>query len=149
MLDNLFPMHLLVVLAILAPAIFFLLTLRKTLARCSEQSHPPSPGSVWLMLIPLVNVVYQFILVGHIAKSLGNEFTRRGIAEPNLRQVKSVGMLVCVLDILAQFPFGQIATGLQILIAITALICWIIYWVGIARFSRMIAVPFSTSQQPE
>ena len=147
MFEGLFqPMHLLLLtfvgLTLLVPAIFYLLTLQKALARCSDQARTTSPESVWLMLIPLFNLVYQFILVGHIAKSLANEFARRGIVndrEPG----KSIGIAMCVLHVCGIIPL------LGIVLSLAGLVCWILYWVTIADFSGMIAAPFSPAQQPQ
>ena len=102
----------LVVIAImLVPAIFYLLTLQKTLNRCSPECRAMNPGMVWLMLIPLFNVVWQFFVVIKIAKSLGAEFQKRGLAkDPNPGQT-------------------------------LGLVCWILYWVKIAGYSGRIAAP--------
>jgi len=134
-------MHLLLVMfmaiVMIVPAVFYLLTLQKALARCGEQARTTSPESVWLMLIPLFNLVYGFILVGNVARSLGNEFARRGIANAEREPGKSLGIAMCVLNIGSIIPF------LGIPLALASLVCWIVYWVKIADFSGMIAVPFS------
>jgi hypothetical protein len=144
MLEGLFqPFHLLVLVFMLVPAVFYLLTLQKALARCSEQARTTSPESVWLMLIPLFNVVYQFILVANIARSLSNEFARRGIAHADREPGKSIGIAMCVLNIGAVIPVLWIPLGLA------GLVCWIVYWVKIADFSAMIALPFSPAPHPQ
>jgi len=145
MAEGLFqPMHLLLIgsifLLLVVPAVFYLLTLREALWRCAEESRTASPGSVWLMLIPLFNLVYGFILVGNIARSLGNEFARRGIAPADRDPGKSLGIAMCILNLCSIIPV------LGILLWFAGLICWIIYWVKIADYSRMIAVPYPTAQ---
>jgi hypothetical protein len=116
----------LVVIAImLVPAIFYLLTLQKALNRCSPECRAMNPGMVWLMLIPLFNLVWQFFVVLNMAKSLGAEFQKRGLAEdPNPGQ--TLGLVMCVGNLICG-PVG--------------LICWIIYWVKIAGYSARIAAP--------
>ena len=116
----------LVVMAImLVPFIFYLLTLQKALNRCSPECQAMKPGMVWLMFIPLFNLVWQFFVVINIAKSLGAEFQKRGIAEdPNPGQ--TLGLVMCVGNLICG-PVG--------------LICWIIYWVKIAGYSARIAAP--------
>ena len=116
----------LVVIAImLVPAIFYLLTLQKALNRCSPECRAMNPGMVWLMFIPLFNLVWQFFVVINMAKSLGAEFQKRGIAEdPNPGQ--TLGLVMCVGNLICG-PVG--------------LICWIIYWVKIAGYSARIAAP--------
>ncbi len=128
-------MIVLIVMAImLIPTIFYLLTLQKTLMRCSPESRTLSPGLVWLQLVPFLNIIWAFILVINISKSLDNEFNRRGIAhEPNPGY--NIGMAMAVCSILPIVPFLGFIAGPA------ALVCWIIYWVKIAEYSAMIAQP--------
>jgi len=118
------------------PTVFYLLTLQKTLARCSEQSRTTSPESVWLMLIPFFNLVYHFILVSAIARSLGNEFARRGIVSEDAEPAKSLGIAMCVLNVCTVIPILGLLCGLA------GLVCWILYWVKIADYSGRIAFAF-------
>jgi|SRR5579863_6589629 len=145
MLEGLFqPLHLLLLVAVgfvfLIPGVFYLLTLQKALGRCSPQARTTSPESVWLMLIPLFNLIYHFILVINIAKSLGNEFTRRGIPSADPEPGKSLGITMCVLDACSVIPvFGTLG-------ALAGLVCWILYWVRISDLSGIIATPFPPPQ---
>ncbi|MGO9085181.1 MAG: hypothetical protein ACLP6G_14800 [Terriglobales bacterium] len=138
------PWHLLLLMFVamlfVVPWVFYLLTLQKALARCSQQARTTSPESVWLMLIPLFNLVYQFILVINIAKSLGNEFARRGGVNVDPEPGKSLGIAMCVLNV------GSIIPLLGIPLAFGGLVCWIIYWVKIAGLSAMIAIPVPPMQ---
>ena len=112
----------------LLPMIFFLLTLQKALQLCSIQNRIGDPSQVWLMLIPVFNLVWQFILVSHISTSLGNEFRSRNIQkepEPG----KSIGLAFCILTVCSIIPF------LGFLTAIGGLICWIMYWSKISTYS--------------
>jgi len=96
----------LIVLAImLVPFIFYLLTLQKALNRCSPECRAMNPGMVWLMFVPLFNIVWQFFIVLNIAKSLAAEFQKRGIAEdPNPGQ--TLGMVMCVTNLICG-PVGM------------------------------------------
>jgi hypothetical protein len=127
----------LVVFAIcLIPAIFYLLTLQKALNRCSPECRAMAPGMVWLLLIPLVNMVWNFFVVLNIAKSLGAEFQKRGIAEEP-QPGQKLGLIMCILMVCGIIPF------LGILCSLGGLVCWILYWVKIAGFSNKIAAPAS------
>jgi hypothetical protein len=116
----------LVVFAILlVPMIFYMLTLQKALRRCSPECRAMSPELVWLLLIPLFHVVWNFFVVINIGKSLGAEFRKRGIPEDPAP--------------------GQ---TIGIIMAVTAIICgpawlifWILYWVKIAGYSARLAGP--------
>jgi hypothetical protein len=83
----------------LVPKIFYLLTLQKALNRCSPECRAMNPGMVWLLLIPLFNLVWQFIVVLNMAKSLGAEFRKRGLPEePEPGQ--TMGLIMCVSSLL-------------------------------------------------
>lgn len=115
----------------LIPYIFYILTLSKTLNKCSPASRTMQPGSLWLLLIPLFNLIWHFLVVSAIAQSLGNEFRTRGIAaepEPG----KSPGMAMCICGVCGLIPL------LGILASLASLVLWIMYWVKIAEFSRQL-----------
>jgi hypothetical protein len=121
----LLPLVFIVCAILLVPTIFYLLTLQKALNRCSPECRAMNPGLVWLMLVPLFNLVWQFLVVLNVAKSLAAEFQKRGIAEdPNPGQ--TFGLIMCVSSLLC----GPIY-----------LIFWILYWVKIAGYSAKIAAP--------
>ena len=119
---------------LLVPFIFYLLTLQKALKRCSPEVRAMEPAMVWLMFIPLFNIVWHFIVVGNLAKSLAGEFRRRGIAEEPAPG-KTIGLTMCILHCCGIIPF------LGVLCSLGGLICWIIYWVKIAGFSGKLALP--------
>jgi hypothetical protein len=114
--------------------IFYLLTLQKALNRCAPENRAMAPGMVWLLLIPLFNWVWNFFVVINIAKSLGAEFQKRGIAEEP-KPGQTLGMVMCILNVCSIIPL------LGILCALGGLVCWIIYWIKIAGFSAKIAAP--------
>jgi hypothetical protein len=117
---------------LLIPAIFYLLTLQKALNRCSPESRAMNPGMVWLMLIPLFNFVWHFFVVLNLAKSLGAEFQKRGIAEEP-HPGKNLGLIMCILACCGWIPLLGLFTG------IGALVCWILYWIKIAGYSAKLA----------
>ena len=125
---------LIVIGIMLVPAIFYLLTLQKALERCSIESRTTSPGSVWLLLIPLFNLVWLFIIVTKISESLHNEFTKRNIPE-DPQPGKSLGITYAVLVVCSIIPL------LGILASLAALVCWILYWVKIAGYSKKLEQP--------
>ena len=116
----------------LIPFIFYLLTLQKALNRCSPENRAMNPGMVWLTLIPLFGLVWQFFVVINVAKSLGAEFQKRGMAEEP-QPGKTLGLVTCILSCCGIIPF------LGILCSLGALVCWIIYWVKIAGYSAKLA----------
>ena len=131
---GIFVVVLIVIAILLLPTIFYLLTLQKALNRCSPENRAMAPGMVWLMLVPLLNIVWHFFVVINVAKSLGAEFQKRGIAEEP-EPGKKIGLIMCILACCGIIPL------LGILCSLGALVCWIIYWVKIAGFSAKIAAP--------
>src|ERR1019366_7508083 len=110
---------------LLVPFIFYCLTLQKALNRCSPECRAMSPGLVWLLFVPLFHIVWQFIVVLNVAKSLAAEFQKRGMAE-DPKPGQTLGLVMCIGNLICG-PVG--------------LICWILYWVKIADYSSKIAMP--------
>jgi len=48
---------------ILLPTIFYLITLQNTLHQVKFENRKMQPGQVWLCLIPLFGVIWQFFVV--------------------------------------------------------------------------------------
>ena len=119
-----------VFLALLVLNIFYILTLYRALNKCSASSRTIEPGLVWLLLIPLFNLVWHFFVVLGLAKSLGNEFRARNAPNIDLEMGKSIGIAMCVCRVCVFIPI------LGILALLAYLVLWIIYWVKIAEFSR-------------
>jgi hypothetical protein len=112
----------------LLPTIFYLLTLMNTLNLVSVKNRKMEPGMVWLILIPLFGIVWQFIVVNNIADSLRDEFKERNINVGEERPGSSIGLAYCILMVCSVVPFLGFLTGLA------GFICWIIYWVKISDF---------------
>ena len=128
-------MFLILCVVMLIPLIFYLITLQKALSRCAPQSRAMEPGLVWLQLIPIFNMVWQFFVVINVATSLHNEFVRRGIPQEQ-SPGQGIGMAMCILSVCSIIPL------LGIPCALASFILWIIYWSKIAGFSGMIALPY-------
>jgi hypothetical protein len=112
--------------------ILYLLTLSKALSRCRPANRTMEPGQVWLNLIPLFNIVWQFITVTRVAESLKNEFYDRGWDDRG-DFGKSVGTAYCVLNLAGFVPF------IGGLFSLAGFVCFIIYWVKIAGHSKELA----------
>jgi hypothetical protein len=126
---------------LLLPTIFYLLTLHRTLDKCSPDVRTMSPGLVWLLLVPMFNLIWHFFVVTAMARSLDAELTRRQIThEPKPGQ--SIGMAMCILGCGSIIPF------LGILAAIACLVCWIAYWTAIAKYSGQLSTQPSVATAP-
>jgi MFS family permease len=116
--------------------IAYLLTLQRAVERCAPQNRALYPGQVWLSLIPLFNIVWQFILVSRIADTLSREFAARSTPPAPVpdNYGRSVGLAMCVLGIVSFIPYLGILTGLA------SFVCWIVYWVKVSGYSRALAL---------
>jgi len=120
-----------VVLIFLLPILLFLLTIQRTLKAIAPESRDMSPGTVWLMLIPFLNIIWQFIMVDGVAKSLRNECARLQIPTRESKPTFGAGLAWCICNILSIIPlFGPLA----------ALVTFIVYWIKIAEYKRLIVV---------
>jgi hypothetical protein len=117
---------------LLIPAILYILTIQKALNKCAETSRTISPGSVWLLLVPLLNLIWHFLVVFGVARSLGNEFARRGIPNPDPLPGQTIGLAMCICACCSIIPI------LGVLASLASLVLWIMYWIKIADYSRML-----------
>jgi hypothetical protein len=92
------------------------------------ENRKMQPGQVWLTIIPLFGIVWQFVVVNNIADSLKLEFNQRNLKIVEDRPGYGVGLAFCILACCSIIPF------LGALTSIAALICWIIYWVKISNY---------------
>lgn len=119
----------------LIPAIFYLLTLQKALARCSPASRTMEPGMVWLCLVPFFSLIWNFFVVMALGKSLANEYVRRGIPRPEELPGQPIGLAMSICLACGIIPV------LGLLASLAALVLWIIYWIKIANYSTMLGYP--------
>jgi hypothetical protein len=119
-----------------------------------------TPKLVWLLLIPVFNMVWQFIVVSRVTISLENEFLRRNIVKES-NPGKKIGLAWCIFN-LCSYLFimiilvydminiiykvylmpNVIISIMGIITSIAGLVCLIVYWRKIARYSAEIALPY-------
>ena len=134
--DLLQPWHLIVLLFVaclfLLPTILYVLTLTKTLNKCSAPSISLDSGMLWLLLVPFVNIVWHFFVVLGMTKTLTAEFRRRNIPTTDQMLGNSIGLAMCICGACVIIPFvGFVAWPVRIVL-------WIIYWTKIAACSRLL-----------
>ena len=143
-------------LALVIPAILFILTQQKTLRLISPENREMSPGSVWLQLIPLFGMVWQFMVVTKIAHSVSKEIASKigesildspqaQIKETNVSPTYTLGIAYCALT-----TFGIIINYIALrsssypasfgsYFTLAGIVCWIIYWVRLVNTKKTIA----------
>jgi hypothetical protein len=121
-------------------SILFIVTLSKALSRCAPHNRATSPGSCWLLLIPLVGIVWCFMLFPRISESLWREFRERNLPiEP--QPGRTLGLVLASLQACGFVPF------VNLLAAPAALICWILYWVKISGYSSQLGAPVDAASR--
>lgn len=119
------------VLAIfLLPFVLFLWTQHSTLREVHAVNRRIQPSEVWLQLVPLFGLVWQFIVVSRIADSLRDEFHARSISVNEERPGHFLGMAYCILFLCGILPY------IGLLTILAGFVCWIIYWVKISGFKN-------------
>jgi hypothetical protein len=136
-------------------AIFYLLTLQKALSRVSPRNRLMEPGMVWLMLVPCVNIIWQFMIAINVPGSLRNEFRDRG-RDDGSDYGKSIALTNCILGIVSgligngvsRMPnterIGLLISGVGSLLG---LVLFIVFWVRIAGYSSRLAADDSYRQR--
>lgn len=139
------------VVVMLAVAILFLLTLMRTLQLVRPRNQAMSPGLVWLNLAPVVNIVWPFLTVVWIARSLDAEYRDRGMHQPGEDYGKKVGLtglityyasyivgyavyLIGLVNALP--PLAVVGGGLMLLAFLAYIVTFVLYWVKIAGFRK-------------
>ena len=100
--------QLLLLLALVVPAIFFLVTQERTLRIIQPSNRFMSPGMVWLQMIPVFGLAWQFIVVRRISFSISKEMQFVGddsilgisstaVDQVNRRPTLAIGMAYCIL----------------------------------------------------
>lgn len=132
-----------VVVISLIPAIFYLLTLQNTLKSIYWENRVIEPGKVWLLLIPVFNLVWMFIVVARIADSIKNELNARGEVTAD-RPTYGIGLSWCILFLVGRVPYlgGAVSLGF--------LVCWIIHWVKVNEYKKkFLAEPYQSNKESQ
>lgn len=126
-------------LIIIVPFVLYLFTLQRTLEVINIESRKMAPGQVWLLFIPIFNIVWQFIMTGRIADSIRDECVRLQIPLPESRPTFVLELIMTFLYIIS-IPLNNFF-ALPMLggfCSIAALICWIVYWVKVNSYRKLI-----------
>ena len=114
------------------PLIFYLLTLQRTLQEISSSNRKMQPEQVWLSLIPLFGIIWQYFIVSRLSDSLALELRERNVALPERRPAYNIGILFCILISLVIIPY------LNFLATLAGLVCWVLYWLRVNDYLVML-----------
>lgn len=123
----------------LVPAILFLLTQQSTIKLIQPKNRRISPGEVFLQLVPLFGMIWQFFVVARLSDSIRKELGERTFtfedsplvytAKDN-RPTYKIGIAYCILFCCYLIPFvGEI-------LFLAGTVCWVIYWVRLYQYKK-------------
>lgn len=146
-----------ILVAFVVPAVFFLLAQYTTLKTISPANREISPSEVWFQLIPVFNLYWQFVVVTRIADSLLKEQVLLESQDDSIlgipdfdaveaignRPTYKIGITWCTLFLLdvimARLQWIVVDNAIiRGLLGLSAMICWIIYWVELVKNKRKI-----------
>lgn len=113
----------------LAIAIFYILTMQKALDLARERHQKMKPAMVWLMLIPLFNLVWHFFVVKQVSESIKSWAAEHGQNVDDAGYM--IGLIACIANCCGLIPLVNILAGP------VALVCFIIWWVKVAGFNKL------------
>ncbi len=106
---------------------------------------------MWLNFVPCLNIVWPFLTVVWMARSLGDEFRDRGMHQPGEDYGKKIGLTGLIVNIAAA-AVGQVfqvigqlnrapeivfvGMGIALLGSVAYLVCFVMYWVKISGFRK-------------
>lgn len=108
-------------------SVFYLLNLQNLLKQITPANRQVEPSNVWLMFIPLFNIIYPFILYPKITDSVKLEMESRGMAEQG-DYGRGIGIALPVLGLCGIIPV------LGVLASIANLVLFIVFWVKMAGY---------------
>ncbi len=110
-------------------AVLYLLNLQNLLKQISPENRSVEPGNVWLMFIPIFNLIYPFILYPKISESTYNEYSDRGL-DTTGDFGKSIGLVMAICGVLGFLPFIGTLAGLA------QFVLFIVFWVKTAGYKN-------------
>lgn len=115
----------------IAIVIFYILSMQKALDLAGERHRKMNPAMVWLMLIPLFNLVWHFFVVKHVSDSIKSWAAEKGAKVDDAGY--TIGLIACIANCCGIIP------GLNLLAGPVGLVCFIIWWVKVAGFNKLMA----------
>ncbi len=115
----------------IAIAILYILTMQKALNLAGPRHRKLEPGLVWLMLIPLFNLVWHFFVVKHVSDAVKSWAAERGTEVGDAGY--TVGLVACIANCCGIIPVLNMIAGP------VGLVCIIIWWVKVAGFNKQMA----------
>jgi len=124
-------MIVLVLFGLILLNVFYLLNLQDTLKEVGQSRRQIPPSNVWLMFIPLFNLIYPFILYPKICDSVKAEYEHRELnASGDFG--KGIGITLPILSLASIIPY------LGFLASIGHLVLFAIFWSQTAGYKNQL-----------
>ena len=120
------------IILVALPMIYYLLTLQSSLKLISLENRKMPPEQVWLSLIPLFGIIWQFLIVSRLSDSIRLELDKRNIYAEERRPAYQIGIAYCILVSCSIIPY------LGILTAVGGMVCWILYWLKVNDYRNIL-----------
>jgi len=126
-------------LLIVVPLVIFIWSLQRVLNAIEPESRRMHPALVWLLLIPLLNSVWIFIVVSVVSTSIKKECARLNIPIQSSYPTLALGLSMVILTM-----FGTVLVQLRSfpiigpVVLLTGFVCWIIYWIKVTNYKKLI-----------
>lgn len=128
-------------IGMLVVGILFLLTISRTLRLVDYNNRLVQPDQVWLLLIPLFNLYWIFVLTRNVSYSIRNQFRDRGVAVPP-KPTYALGLTFSIASLLSTFSSWSFLVEIPQLVSsvlgLVATVAWIAYWVSLSDYKRQL-----------
>ncbi|MDF1819509.1 MAG: hypothetical protein P1U54_12775 [Immundisolibacteraceae bacterium] len=111
-------------MVMVAPVIFYLLSLQKSLHLSGKENQRMRPGMVWLNLIPVFNLGWHLYTVLKVGETLSARLGKQGGDGG-----RTLGILTSLLAL------GCLIPAYRNYFAIATLVAWVAYWVRITGYN--------------
>ena len=126
----------------LIPLILFLINLQNTLKAIDPQNRTMEPGKVWLMLIPLFNVIWIFMVVSAIANSTQAQLEQYGVSSSQ-KPTYNLGLAWAICTLCNWIPMVGVFAG------IVSFVLFILYWVKVNEVRKQLVMLGQLHQNKE
>lgn len=123
--------HWLILAIILLPGILYILALQKAFQAVDAPLQPMSPAMVWLLLIPLVNLVWIFFVVSRLKTAYARMGEAGRLTAPTDAGYR-VGMGMAVCAVVSIIPV------IGALFALASLVLWILHWIQVSKARKLV-----------
>lgn len=120
--------------ACVLPVYLFAITIKKTILLIAPENRKVKPEGGFMLLIPVYNLAWQFILFGHLADSLAAEYRSRSLELKEDRPLYLTGLMA------GAVAFAVLIPVISKLAAAVSLVLYIIYWIKLAEIKKTLTL---------